>query len=192
MTNITVGTVKGKFALLLRYPGQIDQQGAYIELDTKTGELSADYNAEIGNAVPMRNWHGITRRYTIPALTATAANDVMVEITPLAQRVIDGTEIVWNGNNHVARLNDDAQQAEAEIEQLCEAERDNVENIVSCLVPEDWLYDIKSDTEGKTDAELQTMATEFEAEAEGVNGVLDALDTLKRWRDEYAAKNSDD
>lgn len=104
--------------LYRHYDGQTEPQPAYIELDTQNGTLSASYNAEIGNAIPFTVHHGLDRRYGIPVLTAEAANRVMEEIAPLADRIIAGTEAEWDGNNTVAVLNDDALAAEEEIEKL--------------------------------------------------------------------------
>ena len=121
-TEITITPVAGKFDLLTQYQGQTSPQDAYIELDTKTGEMSAKYNPEIGNAVPMRVWHGITRRYSIPVVSAVTANALMMEeIKPLAQRVVDGSEIIWDGNNHIAKFNQDAQEADEEITYICDS-----------------------------------------------------------------------
>ncbi|MFI8944103.1 helix-turn-helix domain-containing protein [Streptomyces syringium] len=102
--------------LYLHYDGQSEAQPAYIELDTQDGTLHADCNAEIGGAVPSSVYHGLHRRYGIPALTADAANRVMQEIAPLAERIIAGTEAEWDGNNTVAVLSDDALAAEEELE----------------------------------------------------------------------------
>lgn len=99
-----------------QYDGEMQPQPCYIELDLREGTLLADWNAEVGNAVPESVYHGFERRYRIPCLTADAANRVMNEIAPLAGRVVAGFEEEWDGKNMVARLSDDAQNAEDEIE----------------------------------------------------------------------------
>ena len=103
-----------------RYIGQTQAQPTYIELDLEDKTLSADWNGEIGNGVPMDVWHGLIRRYHIPCLVADEANALMEEILPLAERVIAGAEIVWDGSNWVAKLNEDAEDAEMEIDRICE------------------------------------------------------------------------
>ncbi|TMZ67395.1 hypothetical protein EMG21_28710 [Klebsiella pneumoniae] len=100
------------------YQGQTEPQPCYIELDLSERTLLADYNAEIGNGIPMRVYHGLVRRYPIPALTAEAANRVMEQIRPLAERICSDSEEIWDGSNHVARIGDDAAAAEAEIRRL--------------------------------------------------------------------------
>lgn len=102
--------------LYRHYDGQSEPQDAYLELDTQDGTLHADYNSEIGNAVPFTVHHGLQRRYSIPILTADAANRVMEEIRPFAERIVAGTESEWDGNNTVAVLDDDARAAEEELE----------------------------------------------------------------------------
>ncbi|MFE9769496.1 helix-turn-helix domain-containing protein [Streptomyces sp. NPDC005808] len=102
--------------LYRHYDGQTEGQPAYIELDLREGTLLADYNGEIGNAVPGTVHHGIERRYSIPTLTGDAANRVMKELAPLAERILADWEEKWNGNNNVAVLGEDALAAEEEIE----------------------------------------------------------------------------
>lgn len=115
-TVVTIRECTDPTELYRHYQGQSEPQSAYIALDLEDGRMWADYDAEVGNGVPESVFHGRDRRYGIPLLTAAAANDLMRELAPLAQRVVDGSDIEWDGNNRVARLNDDAQAAEAEID----------------------------------------------------------------------------
>jgi hypothetical protein len=101
------------------YERQTAAQGCYVEIDCKLQTLLCSYNAEIGNAVPFAVYHGHEQRFGIPCLTAGAANDLMAQINPIADRVCAGYESVWNGNNNVARFNDDARAAIDEIEAIC-------------------------------------------------------------------------
>lgn len=103
--------------LYCRYDGQSEAQDVYIELDLHEGKLFADYTAQIGSGIPGSVYHGFDRRYSIPVLTAAAANRVMREIAPLANRILADWEEVWDGHNMVAELGEDAQAAEAEIEE---------------------------------------------------------------------------
>jgi hypothetical protein len=102
--------------LYRHYDGQSEPQPAYIELDTQAGTLRATYNGEIGNAVPFTVYHGLDRRYSIPILTAEAANRVMREIVPFAERIVAGTSTEWDGSNTIAVLDEDARAAEEELE----------------------------------------------------------------------------
>lgn len=102
-------------ALHRRYDSQSSPQDCYIELDLREGTLLADYNSEVGNAVPGAVRHGFEIRYPIPALTGSAADELMYRIAPLAERIVADWEQVRDGNNMVARLGEDAQAADAEI-----------------------------------------------------------------------------
>lgn len=98
-----------------RYHSQTSPQNCYIELDLREETLLADYDSEVGNAVPFTVFHGFERRYPIPSLTGSAADELMRQIAPLADRILADWKQVWNGNNHVAQLGEDAQAAEEEI-----------------------------------------------------------------------------
>lgn len=116
-TTVRIIPVTRPTELYAHYSGQSQAQDAYIELDLRHGTLLATYNAEIGNAVPFDVFHGFERRFGIPVLTAEAANRVMQELAPLADRVLADWEEVWDGNNMVARLGNDAEAAVEEIEE---------------------------------------------------------------------------
>lgn len=116
MTDIRIIDCTDPAGLFHHYDKETFPQSAYIELDLRDESLLATYDAEIGGAIPFSVFHGFERRYGIPTLTADAANRVMREIEPLAQRIVDDWEKEWNGNNMVAVLGEDAQAAESEIE----------------------------------------------------------------------------
>ncbi len=48
------------------YPGQATHQPAYIELNPAERSLWADYNAEVGTAIPSAVWHRLIYRLPIP------------------------------------------------------------------------------------------------------------------------------
>ena len=98
------------------------EQDCMIELDLETGQLDASYNTEIGNAVPSRVWHGVVRRYPLPCLSSQGANRAMEAIRILAQRVLDGSDVVWDGSNWVGIINDDADTAEWAIQKELQPE----------------------------------------------------------------------
>ncbi|MTE20227.1 DUF1870 family protein [Streptomyces sp. TRM43335] len=196
--------------LYRHYDGQSEPQDAYIELDTQSETLSATYNAEIGNAIPFSVHYGLDRRYRIPILTAAAANRVMREIAPLADRIIAGTETEWDGSNTVARLDDDALAAEEEIEKHLGLptqdggwgdepnqgfpERDLVAvwDIDGAVNGEEVTeYGITADT---PDARLEEIAQEILSDLAACNGSTVAVchgldDYLKGLRDELAEED---
>lgn len=63
-----------------KYPGQTSPQDVYIYWDTARNRLDCSYNAEIGNAVPMRVWEKKDLRWAIPLLKIGACNRLMNEI----------------------------------------------------------------------------------------------------------------
>lgn len=115
MTAVKIIRCTNPTELFRHYDGQSQAQPAYIELDVRDGTLLADYAAEVGRGKTPSVFHGFERHYRIPVLTGEAANRVMEEIAPLADRILADWEEVWDGNNKVARLGEDAYAAEAEI-----------------------------------------------------------------------------
>ena len=107
------------------YPAQNRTQPAFFELTEGDNTIFADWDAEIGGAVPFSVFHGRDRRYYFsPNLKLSAVNRIGREIIPLLERVRAGMSIVWNGNNHVAKLTEDALCAEREIRRLIESEEE--------------------------------------------------------------------
>lgn len=118
--TIAITTVTGT-ELHVTYPRQTQAQPCYVELDARDdGRLSAAANPEIGNAVPFDVVHGHVQRWTIPALKADVANELLKEIAPLAERVVAGYESTWSGSNHVAAFDEDATVAIEAIGDLCD------------------------------------------------------------------------
>jgi hypothetical protein len=74
-----------------RYANQTEPQNMYIELDTRTGEVSASYDAEIGGGEPIDVRKGVIRRYTLPwpYVRKEAINRIMKEMKTLFKRVLE-------------------------------------------------------------------------------------------------------
>lgn len=105
--------------LYRHYPRESEPQPVYLQLDLETGTLEAIYHGMlVGGGVPQEVVYGYHRRYRVPVLTGDAANRIMREIAPLAERVIADWDRVHRGERLVAVLGPDAQAAEAAIEQL--------------------------------------------------------------------------
>lgn len=107
-------------ALFCHYPGEHEIQSCHLALDLEDGELTAGYDGNIGGGSPESVYHRRALWIGIPTLTADAANRLMDEAAPLAQRILDGAEIVWDGNNHVGRLDEDATDALDELAAMCD------------------------------------------------------------------------
>jgi hypothetical protein len=149
-------------ALYRHYDGETSPQPCYIELDLREGTLLADYNSEIGTGIPFSVYHGFERRYGIPVLTGTAADELMRELAPLAERILADWESDFDGNNRVAVLGEDAQAAEAELEELLRERETGPDELVA-----EWgidgavngaeaeEYDITADTTDERLAEIE-------------------------------------
>ena len=105
-------------ALFHLYPGQQAPQDAYIALSIEDEAMWMESNGEIGNAVPSDVWHGTTLRFGLPPIQAAAANALLDELLPLAERVIAGASEQWDGSNNVGVYDADAQDAIQAMERL--------------------------------------------------------------------------
>lgn len=124
-SKLTFRTVKRVSEYRHKYPTQAEHQGAFFALDEESSEVYADWNGEIGNAIPFSVYHGRDRRYHFsPRLKISEVNKLGRAILPLLERVRAGMSVEWDGNNERAYLDDDAIAAELEIEAAIEeAER---------------------------------------------------------------------
>jgi hypothetical protein len=204
MSTVTISKVSNPTALYCKYASQLNPQPCYVELDCDKETLSASYNGEVGNAVPFTVYHGHDQRWGIPCLTADAVNEFMEEILPLAQKIVDGYESIWNGHNHVADFTEDAQEAIEEIESKCdELERTTDEsNTVQVWNISEWITDtVKATT---SDDDLQKMIDDAEPcenniviegdieeylknlrsekRVESIEALLDDLDTVQEYK----------
>jgi len=98
---------------------------AYISLNCQTGRLSGGCGA--GDSVPLEVWQGKERRYDITqSLSAAKLNDLFAEIAPLAQRVVNGYDSIWNGNEYFAEFTADAKKAEMKIITIIDSYEDDI------------------------------------------------------------------
>lgn len=184
---VSINKVSGRSSLLHTYSGQNSRQPCFVELNCRSETLSAAYDSEIGNAVPFRVWHRRSLRWTIPALTADAANSLLESLIDLCNVVIDGYSERWDGSNTVGEYTEAAETAISEIESLCSNAGGEGDEIVSWDAA-DWLRGIGnadrqraalSITAGTTDVELGAIADNLEAEAEGEG--IDEINGLRRY-----------
>ncbi|MEV4767815.1 hypothetical protein [Micromonospora humida] len=139
MTAITINKLTEAAALFRHYDGEAYPQPCYVHLDLEDGQVHCDYTASIGGAVPIAIHDRRTLTWQIPPLTADSANRLMAEIAPLAQRVLDGASIEFNGSSHIGTLDDDAQDASDEIETIASSwADDNGTDVVSAVDAYDW------------------------------------------------------
>jgi len=91
-TKITIDYVStdALHPLYVQYDGQVTVQPTYVEIDLDSGNLSADYSGDVGGGVPERVWNGDVVRYAIdPDLTASEINQLLDDISPAAQQLIE-------------------------------------------------------------------------------------------------------
>src|SRR5690606_13306206 len=124
MTTVKIRPVVEPTALYCRYGNNYEPQPVYVALDLEDGALYADYQA---GGTPMRVWLGQVRTWSIPPLVADAANALLREIAPLAQRILDGSsiEVTPRTGNRIGVLSDDAAVAEREIGKIIQRWRED-------------------------------------------------------------------
>lgn len=194
-TTITVIYPDAEDALFKQYPGEQGPQECFLDLNLQTGELCVDYNANIGSkGYPESVAHRRRLWLVIPCLTGTAARELLNAVAPAAQQVLLGTTIVWNGYNHVGRLDRVAQAAyDTMAELVAQWNGDPYAPTVTEMDVEEWIregddpceqYGLTAD---HTDAELAEMAGKVEDDirsaADGVVVPLGVHQHLERQRD---------
>ncbi|MGI5451417.1 hypothetical protein ACQEVM_37795 [Streptomyces sp. CA-243310] len=169
--TVDVRPVAGPEALHAWYQGQNEAQPAYVELGLGDGILLASYDAVVGPGGPASVHHGIDLRWSIPALNQEAADELLKELAPLAQRILDGSEVEWDGNNHVGRLlTEDAHAAHDAITERCEGIKDDDSNpaVLSVwtmdTIGHAWDADEAGITAETTDAQLAEIETQLTEE----------------------------
>ena len=183
--TVTITPVTGT-DLYYRPAGE-ENARARVSLHLRDGDLRA---SAVYDNLLSADWHrGYTSHYGIPALTERAANALLAEILPLAQRVLDGAEETYDGSNWVVRLNADAQAADEAIARLCDGLTDVAEDVISaCPIGDRSDYDVTADT---TDEEIAAMVA-ADLEGMGMPVVDDGLtEQLEAWRDEARQERRD-
>lgn len=183
-----------KQALHHQYPGQFEPQSVYLEIDPENQTISMDWYREIGNGVPEDVWHRRILWYILSIVpTVDVANQLMDDVLPLAERVVAGHSIEWDGCNHVGRLTEDAQDAS-----------DGIRDIVMEIgndpgnrqIAWDWecCYDgcvhvMRADA---TEEEIDEAVAEVEALAASEGAILefDLTAKLREIRDEMQAEEA--
>lgn len=172
--NVTIKPLTEPAELFHQYPGKFSPQPCYLTLNLTDGELTADWDAEVGEGRPMSVVHRRTLRWWIPCLTADAANRLMTEAEPFARRILAGASIDYDGNSWVGSLNADADAAEDELTALREHDYAGDEaDTVQTVTAADWYAEGEdpaaalSITADTTDAELDDIITRERADIEG-------------------------
>jgi hypothetical protein len=105
-----IAQLSGPLPLYHQYYGQTNPQPAFLEIES--GEVWFDWNAEVGNAIPMSVYHRRALRLPVPNhLTPAGYQSLLEDITPALREIMAGHTLQWEGNNHVGRLTEEAQAA---------------------------------------------------------------------------------
>lgn len=177
-----------------QYPAQSNPQPVFLELrpEDDPPRLRADWDGEIGNAVPMSVYHGRVIRFGLPSpyYSGGVLCRMLDEIASLCETICAGYSSEWDGNNHVGRLTDEAQDAREAVEQYLERQEPDLQVYDAA----DWYQTLGSGnnvrvhlgiTGQTTDDELATIS-EHEHEVADLDGVLvSGIDRyLEQLRDE--------
>ncbi|MFD9685189.1 hypothetical protein ACFWXO_05435 [Kitasatospora sp. NPDC059088] len=193
--------VTGDTELHRHYQNQNEPQQPHVELGLADGVLLASYEAQVGTAVPGSVRYGIELRWDIPPLTAEGANELLEQIRPAAQRLLDSSEVHYVDWNQTGRLvTDDARRAYDEIEALCRAAGDDPAGVLEVWTTDSIGAFCSAEkagvTAGTTDDQLLEVGARLTAEfresmgsgplvIDGLNAYLrDLRDTLARTPDE--------
>lgn len=171
-TTVTITPVAEATELYHHESGQPSPQEVKMHLDIATGALSTafvPYGDE--HSIPESVYHHRGALWTIPCLTMDAANRLLSEVAPIAQRIIDGTEIEWDGVDNVGTYDTDAAAAIAEVAALIETYDDPADTIQE--LSGDEYYDDGPDaaretlgiTTATTDDDLARITEEAAADA---------------------------
>ena len=162
-------------ALYCLYEGQFNSQPVYIALDLSDGGLSIDYDGNVGGGTTPEIHYGVVRTYAINGgvPTATAANALLRDVAPLAQRVLDNAcaGIDYRNGNRVGALDHAAHVAEGEIVAMIDgAYYPAVWDWAGTPALEGWLNDIRADMseDNLIDLRDEIMAWFQDASEDGV------------------------
>jgi len=172
--------IKKTSYLYKKYETQSIPQPCFVQLSCDHETLTADWNPEIGNAIPMDVYHKRTLQWTIPILKEAAADHLLTELKPYAEIIIAGYANEYNGSNHVGTYTDIANEAIGEITHLCAEAHEYEDDLVRDMHAYDYLDDcdlpeyLAGITKNTTDIELENMGDLVRADAK-----MDGVDELE-------------
>ena len=187
MTNVNIrkAEVEDPRAFFCRYQGECNAQPVFLYLDLQDGELFVSTWESDESSFPAATFNGTLRRWKWSGVpTPDQANDLMEEVAPLAQKMLDSSEVDFVEGNWVGTLGEEAQKAERAIEKALCAEWGRV-----CeMDPSEFFGDLADlgITAETTDEEIEKVVAE--ADYTGDEGVVyvveDAGEFLREARDE--------
>lgn len=128
--------------LYAKYAGQINPQPAYVTLDLESGFVDADYSGDVGNGMPESVWNNRTLRWSINTqLSGSQVQELLEDILPQLQVILNGSEIEWDGSNWVGKIvSPEPVDAIEKLDRMSEygLGADIESNLITDL--KDWLY----------------------------------------------------
>lgn len=184
-------------SLYHKYPGEHRPQDCYIEIDWRDGRMTAAYNPEIGNSVPLAVYHGHVERFRIPALRSPAVERLLEKLEALAERALGGYSVGHDSQgNEVAMFDGDSDIARREIRRVCEDETLDEQDQIVVYAAEDWfgvlpdkdLCDALGVSAFSSDELLERLAEEAQEQMTGGDLLEGALPWLKALRERMQDK----
>jgi hypothetical protein len=131
MITFALDNLTDNDALYHRYPKQDEPQDAYVELSLD-GQVTANWNGEVGNAVPIDVWNGRRLRFSVsPYISGQAlATFLQRDALELLTVIYEGHSERRNGQNTVATLTPEARVACLELKRKLEELCDNAANLI--------------------------------------------------------------
>jgi hypothetical protein len=112
--KLRIVEVEGRTQLYCQYPGQINPQPVYVEIDPEARMLQMRYNPNVGSGQLVEAYHGRLDCTYLPfgvVPTAEAANQMMNALLDQATALADSYVGWWDGSNHVGRWDEDLRLA---------------------------------------------------------------------------------
>lgn len=154
------------------------------------------------NGIPMDVWHGRRREYVLATGPAVINIDQIREdlkdggdLSILIDRIRAGHDVEWDGSNFVGKLNEDADEAERELDRMVNDDRRGnpyIDDGWSVWDEDEWVYqamtdEVKADW---TDERIDEWLTEIRSFADGDFVMLtgDATEYVREYRDGLRAE----
>lgn len=169
----------------------------FVTIDTRDGAVAVDVRPPHESGVSLDIWHGLVEQIRVDSSVNADVLDEWIasaQFQTLVQRVVAGTEAVWNGSNTISRYldgaaGDDARGALEEITALLEQcdTHDGVWAARDWDVDRTFAQDITTDT---TDDEITSLVAEWEYGGDGRLYVVDLREYLESLREDARASVS--
>jgi hypothetical protein len=193
-TSVTI--VYPTESLHYRRHGEHRPQPVVLELDPEERTLTVRVDHNDRHTTSFAVYHGRVAHWEVPALTQSAAEELLEDVLPLAERAVAGYDTRWNGSNRIGHYEGDGADAMDEISELLERRHWHEDDAVQVWDAADYLAPIRREaaellgiTAESTDADLERVEEELRAEARPalLEGVMEALEAIReRLQDEAA------